>query len=320
MVTGSLQVKSETYYAVVRIPDDIGRIKQKWISTGVKATGRNKREANTKLREIVVEIDQQKIVYSSEMKFIDWIAKWMEQKRNEIRLNSYEAYESFYTQHILPYFEPLNLSLRDVSAQHIQDYYNRKKAGTKEFKALSSNTIKKHNVILRGALTDAVRKNLIPFNPTERATLPPPVKYKGKAYTIEQANLLLKAISNEPVKPAVILGLFYGLRRSEVLGLRWKDIDFKNNTIHICNTVVRTKTIIEAEQTKSESSNRTLFIIPATKDYLINLKKQHDEYRKLLGDSYHENDHVCVWEDGRKFRPNFSSMKLKKILKANNLP
>ena len=320
MVTGSLQAKAETYYAVFRIPDNAGRIKQKWISTGIEVTRNNKRQANARLREIIIEVDQQKLVYTNEIKFVDWLNKWMEQKKNEIRLNSYEGYESYVEQHIIPYFEPLNLTLRDVSAIHIQDYYNTKKAGSKKAKALSSNTIKKHNTILRGALLDAVRKNIIPFNPTERATLPPPVRYKGKAYTLEQANMLLRAIKDDPVKPAIILGLFYGLRRSEVLGLRWQDIDFKNDTIFICNTVVRTKTIIESEQTKSDSSNRTLYIVPETKDYLLGLKKQQKEYRRLMGDSYHENNHVCVWEDGRKFRPNYPSMRLKKILKANNLP
>ena len=110
------------------------------------------------------------------------------------------------------------------------------------------------------------------------------------------------------------------MRRSEVLGLRWQDINFKDDTILICNTVVRTKTIIESEQTKSNSSNRTLYIIPETKGYLLGLKKRQDEYRKLMGDSYHENDHVCIWEDGRKFKPNYPSMRLKKILIANDLP
>ena len=196
MVTGSLQVKGETYYAVVRIPDSIGKIRQKWISTGIKAVVGNKRKANTRLQEIVVDAKRQKLVYSNEIKFVDWINKWMEQKKNEIRLNSYEAYEAYNEMHIIPYFKQLNLTLRDVSAQHIQDYYNiKKKAGT-----LSANTIKKHNVIIRGALLDAVRKNLISFNPAERATLPPVSKFKGKAYTMEQANMLIKALTNEPVK------------------------------------------------------------------------------------------------------------------------
>jgi integrase len=132
--------------------------------------------------------------------------------------------------------------------------------------------------------------------------------------------MLLKAIVDEPVKPAIMLGLFYGLRRSEALGLRWKDVNFNNDTILICNTVVRTKTVVEQEQTKSDASNRTLFIIPETRDYLLNIKKQQDENRLLLGSSYHDNDHVCTWDDGQKFKPNYLSQRLTKILRNNKLP
>jgi site-specific recombinase XerC len=105
-------------------------------------------------------------------------------------------------------------------------------------------------------LQDALKKNLIPFNPADRATLPAKQKFVGRAYTVEQANELLKIIGGEPIKPTVILGLFYGFRRSEIPGLRWGDINLDSRTICICNAAVKRKTTIEAEQTKSEASKR----------------------------------------------------------------
>ena len=68
MVTGSLQVRYGTYYAVLRIPDNKGKKKQKWIPTGINATGNNKKEANTRLRELIIEYDRQKVVYTAEIK------------------------------------------------------------------------------------------------------------------------------------------------------------------------------------------------------------------------------------------------------------
>lgn len=314
MVTGSLQIKSGTYYAVVRVPDAIGRQKQKWISTGIKANGNNKRQANARLREIIVELEQQKTVYSSSTLFLDWIDRWMEQKKNEVRLNTFESYELYITAHLAPFFKPLKLKLSAVTPQHVQDYYNeKKKAG------LSADTIIKHNVIIRGALQDAMKKNLIPYNPAERATLPTKTKYMSKAYSIEQANALLEVIEEEPMKPAVILGLFYGLRRSEALGLRWRDIDFEKGTIRICNTVVKTRTLIESEQTKSRASNRTLYIIPETKEYLLSIKRRQAENRVLMGSEYHNSDHVCTWEDGRAFNPNYITLRFGRILKKHGL-
>jgi integrase len=315
MVTGSLQIKGDKYYAVVRIPDETGKEKQKWISTGISATGNKKRQANARLREILVDLEQKKITYSADILFLDWIDIWMAQKQNEVRQNSLEGYQFYISKHIAPFYEPLKLTLQSITPQNIQDYYNAKrKAGQ------SASSIQKHNVVIRGALQEAVKKNLIPYNPADRATLPTLERFVGKAYTLEQANTLLSVTDNDPLKPAIILGLFYGLRRSEILGLRWRDIDFKANTIRICNTVVKTKTIIEAERTKSKASKRTLHIIPETKEYLMSLQRRQTENRLLIGSSYNVNDHVCVWDDGKPFIPDYISQRFAKILKKHDLP
>ena len=72
-MTGSLQTKGGAYYAVVRMPDDMGVERQKWISTGVKVEGNNKREANRRYREILSGLERDKITYSADILFIDWI-------------------------------------------------------------------------------------------------------------------------------------------------------------------------------------------------------------------------------------------------------
>lgn len=193
-MTGSLQIKNGIYYAVVRIPDEYGNTKQKWISTAIQADGNNKRKAASRLREILFEIEQNKTVYSADMLFLDWIDKWMEQKKNEIRLNTYEAYEQVYKKYIIPFYKPLKLTLQTITPQNVQDYYNKmRKAGQ------SANSVQKHSVIIRGALQDAMKKNLIPYNPADRATLPAKSKFVGKAYSVEQANRLLEAVKNEPL-------------------------------------------------------------------------------------------------------------------------
>jgi len=131
---------------------------------------------------------------------------------------------------------------------------------------------------------------------------------------------ILAKLQDDPIKPAIILGLFYGLRRSEALGLRWRDIDFQAGTIRICNTVVKMKTRVEAEQTKSRASKRTLYIIPETKEYLLCLKKAQDERRELLGNAYHDSDNVCVWGDGRPFSTDYITQRFPRILDKYGLP
>jgi len=314
-MTGSLQKKNNTYYAVVRIPDGSGKTKQKWINTGIKITGNNKREANKRLREIIVELEEQKIVCSSDTDLVDWIEKWLEQKKFEIRLNTWEAYQLYVDKHIKPHFSPLKLTLSTVAPQHIQDFYTKKMD-----EGLNPNSIKRYSAVLNGALREALKKNLIPYNPMERTTRPAMRKFEGKAYTPDLAQKLLSVIADEPMESVIRLALFYGLRRSEVLGLRWQDVNLEEGTMRICNTVIKFNTQIEHEQTKSSASRRTLYLTPEIKEYLCTLKRRQAENRKLMGRSYTKSDHVCTWADGRSFSPNYISQRFKRILEIHGLP
>ena len=320
-MVGNLQILRKKWYVGVRMVDTDGKEKQKWIPTGIDAGSDdknkaiNKRLAESKKNEILADLGRQKIVYSPEIKFLDWVDKWMEQKKNEVRLITYEGYESYLKVNIRPFFEPLKLTLSSITPQHIQDFYNAtKKAGK------SAKSIRSYKTVIRGALDDAVRKNIIAYNPADRATLPKKVKYSSSFYTEAQAETLLSVLTDQTVKPAVILGLFYGLRRSEVAGLRWQDIDFDSGVIHIRNTVVKLKTLVEAERTKTESSNRTLYIIPGTREYLLNLRRQQRENRLLLGESYQVNDRVCIWPDGRPLDVDYITGSFRNLLEKNNLP
>lgn len=314
-MTGSLISKNGKYYVVVRVTDTTGKLKQKWINTGISTIGNNKRQAKNKMVTILAELENAKISYSTDLLFVEWIWKWMTQKKNEVRLSSYESYEMNIQKHIEPFFKPKKLRLRDVTAQHVQDYYNQK---IKE--GVAAHSVHKHNVIIRGALQDAFKKYLISSNPADRATLPSKKKFESKFYTIQEANCLLQATQNEPIQPAIIFGLFYGLRRSEVCGLRWKDIDFNANVIRVCNTVVRSKTLIEEEQTKSNASKRSMFIIPQTRAYLLSLLEQQKQQSKILNQPFSYKAHVCVWQDGHPFSPDYISHKFSDILRKNNLP
>ena len=85
------------------------------------------------------------------------------------------------------------------------------------------------------------------------------------------------------LEPAVILGLCYGLRRSEVLGLRWSDIDFDAGTLSIQNTVTRMKTLLEHEETKSAASKRLLYLMSDTIPYLRRLHTEQQKHQTFLG-------------------------------------
>ena len=164
----------------------------------------------------------------------------------------------------------------------------------------------------------------ISYNPIDGLTLPKQSKqekFKGTAYTVDQAKKLLAVIEgNELIYPAIILGLCYGLRKSKVLGLRWCDIDFDTNDMRIRNTVVRMKTPIEHEMTKSAASKRTLKLVPGTKNYLQQLHKEQMDRALLFRKEYKTTNHVCVWPDGRPFSPNLISSRFKMLLNRHDFP
>lgn len=316
-MTGSLQTKGNKYYVVARIPDCNGKSRAKWISTGIDVKGNNRREANRAMQRILAELESQNAVYSTETQFLVWIDKWMEQKRQEVRLNTWESYQLYLEKHIRPYFAPKNLPLHKLTPQHLQDYYNRK---LQEGQAV--NTLKKHHAVIHGALQEAVKKRLLAFNPADQVTFPRQNKqerFHGTAYTAEQALQLLDTFKGDVLEPAVILGLCYGLRKSEVLGLRWPDIDIEAKTLTVQNTVTRMKTLIEHEQTKSTASKRVLYLMSDTLPYLRQLYTQQQEHQTFFGSAYHATDHICVWPDGRPLSPDYVSQHFKRVLTKSGL-
>ena len=124
----------------------------------------------------------------------------------------------------------------------------------------------------------------------------------------------------------MLLAAYYGLRRSEVLGIKWSNIDFENGTIRIAHKVVEQKVdgkyqTVGHDKMKTESSNRMLPLMKKVALALRRLKLHQDEQRRLCGNSYvHEyDDYVCVNEIGQLLRPNYVTAKFSELLKENGL-
>jgi len=322
-ITGSLQQKGSVYYAVLRVPDLSGKSKQVWRSTKIKVDAKTKRKRDRNVKAATKELErlileyEAKTTIETDVLFVTWLDEWLERKKNQIRLSTWEGYAAYASKHIRPFFEPLRLKIDEVAPRHIQRYIDRKH---KEGQSVKS--IKLHMGVIRGVLDEAVRFNAIPFNPAagDRVKLPKAERFVGQRYTVEQSQTLIKAVKGDAIEPVVMLGLFLGLRRSEMLGLRWQDVDFVSNTVHIRNTVVKVYSEVEAEQTKSDTSMRDLPLMPSLKSYLFQLKAEQDERRQLMGDSYHKGDHVCVWPDGRPLSTDYVSHRFGDVLNANGLP
>lgn len=319
-MSGSLQIKNGKYYIVLSIYENNGKRKQKWIPTGLDEKG-NKKAATKMLRDTIKEFEEKSVSLSGYMKFTEYMNEWLNIVKPTVELITWESYSSYIKSHIKPYFDCLNLSLNEVKPQHIQKYINEKHNNGKlnGKGGLSASSIKKHICVIHSIFQEALKNNMIAYNPADRVSLPKQDKYVGNFYSVAEANKLLKAVKGTPIEAAIKLTLYYGLRRSEILGLKWSSIDFYNNNLVIENTIVRQQTVVEKKKTKNKSSHRTLPLFPEMKEFLIKLKREQTKQKLLCGASYIKNDYVCKWADGKPFETNYITSKLHKIQKANNL-
>ncbi len=322
-VTGSLQEKNGIYQMVVRVPDINGNQKQKSKTTEIRVKGKNQRETRSNKQKAELKLAKwletlsQSESYGADKDLIAAIEEWLAVKKRQLRPDSYEMYLWTYNKHIKPYFQPKHLTLGDVTPRIVLQFVRSKEAAGQ-----SRGSIRKYLVILNGVFREAVAMGELTCNPCANIT----VKnnrdeyFEGTAYDAATAKKLLEVIKGDPIEPAVYLGLFLGLRRSEAVGLRWKDVDMENGTVHIRNTVVRFSSVTELEKTKSRASKRDLFMPKALKAYLKTVWDRQEEDRRLTGRSFSDTEHICQWPDGTVFQPSYVSHRFSNVLKKNGLP
>ena len=209
-----------------------------------------------------------------------------------------------------------------MQVKHIQDYY------TYEMKhnGMSANTVIHRHANIRKALQYAYKTGLINSNPADCVQRPRKEKFQASFYNEKELEQLFKVVKGDPVEFAVIVAAFYGLRRSEVIGLKWDAIDFEHKTITIRHTVTQfTKdgksVIVEKDRTKTKSSYRTLPLVPPFEELLLRMKAQQKMNRKLCGRSYCKKylDYIYVNEIGELVKPGYLTQHFPNLLEKNNM-
>ena len=322
-MTANLKVKNDRYYAVINYKEG-NEYKQKWIALGLPAKN-NKRKAEAMLNEVKKKFEEQYSTPAGDMPFVLYIKQWLEKKKPLIQMSTWEGYEIYATRHIIPYFEPFKLSLRELRPQHIKDYYEFKYTqGRMDGKegGLSIASIKKHALVIREALNDALVGEYIPRNPAHGVKLPAKdVPQREKVFLdADQANQMLQAFKGHPLQALVYVTLYYGLRRSEVLGLRWSAVDFEKGTLTINHTVVKNRTIVRKNTTKTQSSHHTYLLIDDVREALLIQRELQAKNRKEFGALYQESDYIFTWGDGSLYRPDYVTRGFQRVLKSHGLP
>ena len=238
--------------------------------------------------------------------------------------SKYGAYAMGIKNKIIPYFEEHHpgLALCEVTPKHIQDYYTYELT----VRGVSANTVIHRHANIHKALQHAFKLGLIDTNPADRIERPKKEKFVGSVYEEDELNRLFEIVKGDPIELGVILGAFYGLRRSEAVGLKWDAIDFKRKTITIRHTVTQAtidgkSKIIQKDRTKTKSSYRSLPLVPPFEELLHRLKAQQELNQKLCGRSYCKKytDYIYVNEIGELVKPGYITQHFPLVLQKNGL-
>ena len=242
-----------------------------------------------------------------------WLDIWMEKDIEPCRADTtIHGYDSIIQNHICPALGKVRLA--DLSPELLNGYYQ----WLAEGKGLSPNTIRKHHILLHTALKSAFRQGVIDANPVQRATPPPAAAVEVSYYTPARLSELLRAVRGDPLELPVRLACFLGLRRSEILGLRWRDVDLHSGQLSVrwVRTTVGARVV--EKPPKTTDSCRTLSI-SALED-LLELLRSLQAQRLQEGMPCGLDDFLLLDRNGQPLHPNLMSTALAVFVRKHNLP
>lgn len=337
MINYKLNINKGLWHVNFYVDDVSGKKKRKQLSTGIKAYdnyGRriNKRMADEKAQEIVSRYDG---IVDSE--FASWsLDKCTEYclEINKVKMSptTYNDYHCALNKHIKPYFKN-GKPLKDIRAKDIESF-----CSTLIDSGKSPKTVHKMLSLIGPAFRYAEKNDFILRNPMRVVDKPSKVKKESSYYNAEQLNKLAKAAKGSYIETPVILAMVLGLRRSEIVGITWDNVDFDNRILHIKQSVIvgdssilpqgtykvightkshKSKDIILKYFLKTDSSERSFTINDALYNYLKTLKAEQEV---MIRETNAYKDFVCVNAVGTLILPDSITHYFTKLLDENGLP
>jgi len=287
-----------------------GKQLKPYTMTWIVPDNMSERKIQTELNKAVVLFEKQckeGIVADNKQTFEKYANYVIDLKeRNGIKHRTIDGYRK-----ILPRIcaEIGHIKLVDLRPQHLNTFYEKLSKDGMNLRTggkLSNKTIHEYHCFIRAVLSQAVKELLVPYNVASKAT--PPKVIRKQANYLEQEDIatVLEYLKYEPLKWQVAMQLliFTGCRRSEIIGLKWDKINFKENTITIDMNVLYTKDRgVYTDTTKTEASNRVI-TIPSELIMLIKqYKREYNSIRMALIDKWHNENFVFVQETGMAMHP-----------------
>jgi integrase len=288
-------------------------------STGLPVKGNKKRAESimsTERKALEEKLNQR--AAPGAILFADFMEHWLDVIKPELKQTTYGGYCYNVKSIIAPWFRAQQIYLQDLTADDIEEFYE------DQMLRVKGASVYKYHANISKALKYAVRKHLIPYSVMGEVVPPKKDRFIGKFLTQNEAVRLFDAVKGHKLELGVILGTYYGLRRGEILGLRWDAIDFEANTISIGHTVTPAqvdgkRVLIEEDTAKTDASIRTLPLIPVFRAKLLEVREEQQSNQKLCGKSYNKAHRDYIYTDtiGKRIMPDYLSREFPAFLVAH---
>ncbi len=275
----------------------------------------SEKEAWTKLDKALFEQKQGKLAVGPQRKLKEYLIQWLDEvQKSKLKISSYMRYKKTINGYIIPALGHLNL--QKLTPQQVQAFYTQKLND-----GLSSKSVNAMHGVLHAALDNAVRWNLVNRNVCDLVTPPSIVSKEIQTLTLEQAQKLLHAAKGHRLEAILTLALTTGMRRGELLALRWSDIDFKHQNLQVRRTVdfIAPHGYVETEP-KTAKSRRKIALPPFVIDMLGLHRLHQNEQRLAIADKWEEKDLVFTGLQGGYLNPRYILKLFDKLLKEAGLP
>lgn len=258
---------------------------------------------------------ERKLTPVQELDLSHWLEYWMDSivRPNRAETTVY-AYQKIIDNHIDPALG--TVPLKRLTPKMVQEYYTE----TQRANGLSSNTMRRHHDLLSSALRSAVRQDVIPASPMERVEPPRVRTTESYFYNNQELKLLYQKIEGNILELAVKLAGSLGMRREEICGLKWENVDLQRHLVLIREARTAYGATIVQKETKNRSSVRTLYLPDEVYLLLEQEQARQQQERCLQSPTYNPTDHVILDAKGVPYSPNALSLAFTRFVKKNDLP
>lgn len=339
LVTRTLRTGKTYYYVRLSYKDPITEVwKTKTLATKLEVKN-NKRKAENMIKDFIQKyayLENQPLACSGhvepDIRICEYMDLWLKDKERDLKKSTYEGY-IYRVDSIKKYFQKENPRVVDMTPKMLDTFfkyslrYGKINQKTKKREPLAVRSVRSYKSILYAVLNQAVIDELIPANPALTVSVH---GKKNKEYSEELlfmteeeiAELLHFLAEHYPRLVGIaFMGAYYGLRRSEIMGLKWSAIDFKKKTISINHTVVRVKTVTASDSTKTYSSNRILNLFDTAEKCLLQIKREQEKNKAFFKSDYkNKQGYVFTWEDGSAYHPDYITSLFGQATKAFGRP